>query len=125
MSFKNIKSLDALLKQSSQLKHDFPKNMGGSCMLAAEMATRKLVREGINDFIIIEGYISFPNGDPDNPLITHTWIEFSDGTKIDDTLDQFKAYGFNPDEVNYREEGRTEYLPKKYLDLRSRVPSWY
>ena len=67
----------------------------GICDKVAIFETKKLLSQGINDFVVIEGYVwtdlaersEFSYPDP------HTWIKLNDGTLID------------PSERQYDEEG--------------------
>jgi len=92
------------------LPKNYPIEQGGSCMLAAEIITAKLLKRGIKDFKVIEGYIEMPNFNDDE--LAHTWIELKDGTKIDPTIKQFTDRG----EIEYGKI-KNEYIPEDYLEL--------
>jgi hypothetical protein len=85
----------------------------GSCMIAAEILTKKVLRER-KDFKVIEGYITFPTVDWKN---THTWIEFEDGDILDPTKGQWGIDG-----IIYLQKGRVEYEPSAYLNLCKKYP---
>lgn len=93
----------------------------GSCMLFAENEVKRLLNTGVSDFKVIEGYVYFYN-DEDNSA-EHTWIEFSDGTKIDDTINQFEHWGMSREDVKYLPSERKEYTPQQYLDLCQEFPA--
>jgi hypothetical protein len=97
---------------------DLPTNFEctfGSCMLAAKILVRKLLRMGRNDFKVIEGYITFPNVEWNEQ---HTWIEMDNGKIIDPTKTQ---WGIKK-EIVYLPTRRKEYTPKQYLDLAAKYP---
>ena len=59
----------------------------GSCVHFAELFVEKVEEENPNlldDFNVIEGYVTTNNG-----RFEHTWIELKDGEKIDPTFEQF------------------------------------
>lgn len=92
----------------------------GSCMLWVEKKTKELLSKGTTDFTIVEGYVYF--GDDVENRAEHTWIELSDGTKLDDTIDQFETWGFSREQVHYLSTNRKEYTPQEYLDLCKKYP---
>jgi hypothetical protein len=97
---------------------DLPSNFEcsfGSCMLAAKILVRKLLRLGRNDFKVIEGYITFPNVEWNEQ---HTWIEMDDGEIIDPTKMQ---WGIKK-EIVYLSLRRKEYTPYEYLELAAKYP---
>jgi hypothetical protein len=59
----------------------------GSCVHFAELFVEKVAKENpilLDDFNVIEGYVTTNNG-----KFEHTWIELKDGEKIDPTFNQF------------------------------------
>lgn len=92
----------------------------GSCMLWAENKVKQLLNKGISDFIVVEGYVFF--GDDEENRVEHTWVELSDETKLDDTIDQFEHWGFSRESVDYLPYDRKEYSPQGYLDLCGKYP---
>lgn len=89
----------------------------GSCMYAAKKVALYLLDQGIGDFKIIEGWVSFPNIIKSQIWSQHTWVELKDGKIIDITKNQFKQFGVNPDEIIYHPTRRKEYYPEDYLDI--------
>lgn len=83
----------------------------GSCMMAAGILTKKLLKQNISDFKIIEGYITFDGVDWKEE---HTWIEFDDGRKLDPTNIQ---WGVDTQRMHYLNINRKEYTPHEYLEL--------
>jgi len=92
----------------------------GSCMVWVENKTKELLDKGLEDFIVVEGYVYFL-GEYENRA-QHTWIELSNGKKMDDTIDQFEKWGIDPEDVEYLPYGRKEYSPQEYLDLCEQFP---
>jgi len=93
----------------------------GSCMLFAENKVKELLFKGIEDFVVVEGYVYLGGVGRENTT-EHTWIELSNGKKIDDTIDQFKHWGYERDAVEYSPFDRKEYSPKEYLELCTKYP---
>jgi len=93
----------------------------GSCMLWVENKTKELLSTGIEDFTVVEGYVYFGNIEDENQ-VEHTWIELSDGTKLDETIDQFESWGFYREDIKYLPEDRKEYSPQEYLELCKKYP---
>jgi len=94
----------------------------GSCMIWAENKTKDLLSKGVDDFKIIEGYVYFAGYEPGENRAEHTWIELSDGTILDETVDQFERWGFSKNQISYQEQDRREYTPKEYLELCRKYP---
>jgi hypothetical protein len=90
------------------------KPIPGSCMLAAEIITEKLLSQGVENFKIVEGHITFPTVDWTE---THTWIEKNDGEIIDPTKDQWGIKN-----ISYLNQKRKEYSPLEYLNLCKKYP---
>lgn len=81
-------------------------------MLAAEIITAKLLKKGIKDFKVIEGWVIAGVKEEE---IAHTWIELADHTIIDPTFEQFvKLYG--KDNVEYGEDIKETFTPEEYLE---------
>jgi len=78
----------------------------GSCRFFAGDATKTLLDAGIKDFKIIEGYVKQPEEDF---KLQHTWIELSDGTKVDPTFEQFEPG------TEYS-GSKKSYTPEQYLE---------
>lgn len=92
------------------------KYKSGSCMYKAEITTKKLLDKGINDFKVIEGYVSFENNK--EIKLSHTWIELKN-KKYDPTLDQFSK-NFDITTVKYYK--KKSYTPESYLNLCDKHP---
>ena len=103
-----------IMAQDVNLPPSF-KPIAGSCMLAAEILTEKLLNQNIKEFTIIEGYITFETVEWND---THTWIEMFDGKIIDPTKNQ---WGIK--DIIYLSEGRRKYSPEQYLSLCQQFPS--
>ena len=88
--------------------------MGGSCMYFAEWATKVFLKNGINDFLVVEGWVKAKN---EQHWRQHTWIEI-EGQKIDPTFIQFDALG----NVNYVSKVKKKYTPQEYLALSAKYP---
>lgn len=88
----------------------------GSCMLVAEELTHKLLDSGVEDFIIVEGYITFRGVEWDEK---HTWIELGNGDILDPTKTQ---WGIDIDKMVYLTNNRKEYTPQDYLRLCKEFP---
>jgi len=97
-----------------ELPHTFKSDIG-SCMLAAEILVKKLLKLGREDFKIIEGYITFPTVDWKDQ---HTWIEMDDGGIIDPTSNQ---WGYK--NIVYLKGKRKTYTPQEYLELCHKYPT--
>lgn len=108
--FENFKQIDKI-EEAYKL---------GSCMLFAEIETKNLINKGVEDFVVVEGYIYF-YGDIYNTA-QHTWIELSDGTKIDKTIDQFEIWNVDREDIEYLQSKRKEYSPQQYLELCQKFP---
>lgn len=113
------------ISQNFDLPKDFNSSQLGSCMKASEILTQQLLSQGISDFYVVEGWISFPNmdwdeGGEESSLLTHTWIEYQ-GKIIDPTKEQFKKWNFDPNKIEYVKIKRS-YPPKEYLELCKRFP---
>ena len=111
-----IYKFDKVIKEAiDNLKlPDTFKSDHGSCMLAAEILTKKLLSMGRKDFIVVEGYITFPSVEWDEE---HTWIEMYDGEKVDPTKNQWGIKN-----IIYLKEKRKEYTPQEYLSLCENYP---
>jgi hypothetical protein len=98
----------------------FPKNFDrhelGSCMLAAEYATRYLLAKHRDDFKVIEGWVSLYSDQEEEDWSAHTWIRFTNGRIFDPTKKQWKEWGFDPKNVTF-EKIKKEYTPQQYLQL--------
>ena len=105
----------------SILPKKFDKNRLGSCMIAAEYATKFLLNKNIKDFKIVEGWVSLFQNQPKNEWVSHTWIELKNGKILDLTKKQFKQWGVNPEDVKYKKI-KKKYSPEEYLELCNKYP---
>ena len=92
----------------------------GSCMLYAEKVNTALMKRGIKDYKVIEGYVRFKKEHSFTPTIQHTWIEFNDGKKIDKTKEQFNEYDLST--MQYIKRNAKIYEPEEYDDLCKKYP---
>jgi hypothetical protein len=99
------------------LNYDLPSEFDatelGCCMWAAELAAKELETRGVTEYYIVEGWVVFME-DPEDEY-THTWIEHPGGI-WDPTKEQFRKWGFDPDEMSYVKI-KKEYTPSQYLEL--------
>jgi len=103
----------------------------GSCDRVAIKKTKKLLSEGKEDFIIIEGFVWTVVGLEDEYPTNHTWIQFNDGTLFDPSIDQFDKYGGIEERISegtpVDDEGIPydkpvkHYSPKEYLKMCRRI----
>lgn len=93
---------------------NFNTSINGSCMYAVELIIPQLLQKDL-EFVVIEGYITFPTVDWEE---SHTWIELKDGSIIDPTLDQWKI----KDPI-YIQSRQARYTPGAYLDLCNEYPT--
>jgi hypothetical protein len=96
---------------------EFDRHAPGSCMVAAEMATKYLLSRGYKGFKIVEGWVSLHPDQEEDEWGAHTWIEFQNGRKFDPTKKQFSKWGFDPNEVDYMEKVNRTFTPDEYLDV--------
>lgn len=96
------------------LPASFQRDAIGSCMLAAEILTKELKSKGIENFKVIEGYITFPNVEWEDQ---HTWIEMNNGKTLDPTKGQWGLKN-----IIYLTNKRKIYSPDKYLSLCEQHP---
>jgi len=89
----------------------------GDCMIFAELFTKKLLKDGVKDFKVHEGYVIFEG---ENVRFEHTWIKLADGILIDETVSQFSKE-FDTTTISYLEYN--SYTPKRYLKLCKRYPT--
>lgn len=115
------------LLENLDIDKTLPKNFnvysGGSCMLAAELLTKKLLDQGISDFTIHEGYVKIKGWG--NDKIEHTWIELKDGSKIDETIRQFFPKDLSIEDILRRVtyiKSKKQYTPTQYQKLCSDFP---
>lgn len=114
--FDNKKSKKSITASTDKPSHhdllpkDFDTSERGSCMLAAEYITKKLLERGILNFKVVEGYVSFDGVEWDE---AHTWIEMANGEKIDPTL---KQWGYPEEQARYVKVERV-FTPSQYLKL--------
>ena len=127
-----IKGIVRTLLQESMFPKEFDRNRLGSCMAAAEMATKYLLKRGIKDFQVVEGWVAFS----DDYEITqekgryytagsafdHTWIEFKNGRTFDPTKKQWIDWGYDPKESKVVKI-KTKYTPEEYLEACEWEPS--
>lgn len=92
----------------------------GSCMLYAEKVNTALIKKGISNYEVVEGYVRFKKGHTYTPTFQHTWIEFNDGRKIDKTKEQFNEFDIST--IQYIKRNAKIYSPKEYSDLCRKHP---
>lgn len=112
----------AVLKEISIDENMFPQEFDrhqlGSCMVAAELATKYLLSKGMNDFEIIEGWVSLSPDleDDETGYTSHTWIKFKNGRIFDPTRKQWQNWGYDPAGVKIMKVSKI-FTPKEYLDV--------
>jgi hypothetical protein len=104
---------------SALLPSKYPKDKLGSCMLAVEILTRKMLAQNINDFEVIEGWVIF-KGYGTQSKSQHTWITYH-GKVIDPTKEQFKTWGVDSKDIIYW-KAKQRYSPEEYLKLCDKFP---
>lgn len=119
------------LIDESMFPKEFNRHTHGSCMSAAELATKYFLSKNRSDFKVIEGWVA-PEWDDDweitksnktfGNVFTHTWIKFNNGRIFDPTRKQWKELGYDPDEMKIVKI-KTEYSPEEYIDLCEWDPS--
>ena len=107
-------------KAQTDLPQDFDCSKLRNCMEAAEIVMKNLLLKAIKDFYIVEGWINFNNNEETET--THTWIELSNGDIIDPTKEQFKTWGYDPNEIIYSRI-KKKYTPQEYMELAKRYPN--
>ena len=95
---------------------DFKRHNLGTCMSAAALASDYLLKRGIKNFKIVEGFVSMYPDQEQEDWSPHTWIEFDNGRKFDPTKKQWKQWGFDPNETKYEKITKT-YTPEQYIKL--------
>jgi hypothetical protein len=113
-----------LLLKESMFPKEFDRHAVGSCMSAAELATKYLLQKGIKNFKIVEGWVSLYPDQEEEYWEAHTWIKFNNGRIFDPTKKQW--LNFTGDDKNPEisiEKIRTEYEPEDYLDVCDWDPS--
>ena len=103
---------------------EFNRHSPGSCMAAAEMATKYFLKKGIKDFKVIEGWVSLSPDleDDESGHSSHTWIQFRNGRIFDPTRKQWRVWGYDPDGVKIQKISKT-FTPEEYLDVCEWEPS--
>lgn len=111
MNFKIfIESLELANQLAKKVSDRLQCNKGGSCTFFAEWATKVFLKNGITNFLVVEGWVK-----GDEPFWRqHTWIEM-EGQKIDPTLVQFGN-------VKYVNKVKKKYTPEEYLNLSKKYP---
>lgn len=103
----------------SQLEYNLPEEFNpgslGSCMHAAELITKQLLDKGIDNFVVVEGWIAFNKEMLESPdsQMQHTWIEYN-GKIYDPTLEQFVSQ-WDIDNVQYPRI-KKKHTPQEYLE---------
>lgn len=121
MKFTDLLKYIFLESIDTKLPDNFNTRSVDSCMLAAELITIKLLQQGIQNFIIHEGFIKIKGNDTGK--MQHTWIEMN-GLKIDETIKQF----FPKDVDDTYIKNQTSYIkykkysPEEYLTLCQKYP---
>jgi tRNA nucleotidyltransferase/poly(A) polymerase/8-oxo-dGTP pyrophosphatase MutT (NUDIX family) len=99
----------------------------GICDIVALAETKKLLSQGIDDFLVVEGYVWTKDAEAyewDYPD-AHTWIKLKDGTIIDPSEKQYEDEGgiverydtFAYDQLNDFYKEAKWYTPNEYLSL--------
>ena len=99
----------------------------GICDIVALAETKKLLSQGIDDFLVVEGYVWTKDAEAyewDYPD-AHTWIKLKDGTIIDPSEKQYEDEGgiverydtFAYDQLNDFYKESKWYTPNEYLSL--------
>lgn len=101
---------------------EFNRGALGSCMAAAEIATKYLLNRGIKNFKIVEGWVSLYPHQTKHEWSSHTWIEFSNGKIFDPTKKQWAVWGFDPNKTDYKKVHKV-YTPEDYLNVCTTEPS--
>ena len=89
-------------------------DQGGSCPLFAEEATKEFLKNGIQNFVVVEGWVKAKT---ESHWRQHTWIEI-EGQKIDPTFIQFNHLG----EIKYVTRVKKRYSPGEYMALCAKYP---
>lgn len=112
--YENVNRLLDVKRIAQKIADSLHCDRSGVCMYFVEKLTKALLEHGIDNFIIVEGYVKEINY---KYMLQHTWIEYY-GEKIDETFIQFtKMAG----KFIYGPKKRT-YTPQEYLDLSMRFP---
>ena len=88
-------NLELLKKVAEKVSSKLYCDKFGSCVHFAEefvLEVYKVNPKLLSEFFVIEGYVDWQHGD-DIPQ-QHTWIELTNGEKIDPTFEQFTKYGW-------------------------------
>jgi hypothetical protein len=109
--------IDITKKELSYLPEDFTCSRG-SCMAASELITKKLLQRNIKDFYIVEGWLDIVGVEGETP---HTWIELSNGEKLDPSLKQFEIWGLTRNDLTYSRI-KKKYTPEEYLSKCEECP---
>ena len=123
-----LKHLEEWYESLSIKEQMFPKEFDrhslGSCMAAAELASKYFLKKGIKDFKVVEGWVSLSDDieDDESSLATHTWIEFENGRIFDPTKNQWRKWGYDPYGVKIKKI-KKKYTPEEYFDLCEWDPS--
>jgi hypothetical protein len=107
----------------SMFPKEFNRHTLGSCMAAAAHAVDYLLKRGITNFKVVEGWVSLYPDQEEEDWSAHTWIEFPNGKKFDPTKKQWAEWGFDPAEVKYTNKIHKVYTPKEYQDVCKRQPN--
>ena len=127
-----FKEEEEVLLQEAMFPKEFNREALGSCMVAAELATKHLLSKGRKDFKVVEGWVAF---DDDHEIIRkgkryltqgnvceHTWIEFDNGRIFDPTKKQWIEWGYDPAKSKIVKIHK-KYTPRGYLSVCGRYPS--
>jgi len=95
---------------------DFKRHNLGTCMGAAALASDYLLQKGIKNFKVVEGFVSMYPSQEEEDFSPHTWIQFDNGRIFDPTKNQWKQWGFDPNETKYERVTKT-YTSEQYIKL--------
>jgi hypothetical protein len=87
----------------------------GSCVAFGELVNKALQAQGITDFYIVEGYVTFENDK--SGKMQHTWLEYQSKI-IDPTLVQFNGWDLKT--VVYKI--KKKYTPVQYDEVSQKHP---
>lgn len=100
---------------SNEIANKLHCKKGGSCLAFAELATKELLKNNINNFVVVEGWIKARN---EVFWRQHTWLEM-EGQKIDPTFAQFDHLK----EPKYVSKIKRKYHPNEYLIMCQKFPT--
>lgn len=111
-----LESFEQALQIAKKVAETIHCERGGSCMTFAHEFTEECLRNGITNFIVVEGWVK--NLEYKTNWRQHTWIEM-EGQKIDPTFIQFAK---NKLSVTYVTRVKKRYTPEEYIKLDDLYP---